>query len=712
MKAHTTQPSLQPSGRPRWYRYLACLATLTAFAVPLVSPTVAEAKPPRRATTTTVAPTTTAAPVPGSYPTAPPAQICGNSAILNGPSVPPAGAVTVPSGDNSGFFGYRPVGTTFWFAPGLHTLGTSEFGQIVPADNTTFIGAPGAILDGQGINRYAFTQKAANVTVKHLTVTGFRAPGDEGVVNHDYGPGWVIERNTISKNNGAGVMLGDNNRLAFNCLADNGQYGFQGFGKNLTIDRNELARNNVTDWETKQPGCGCSGGSKFWDSGPGTVTNNWVHDNHNVGLWWDNNNLGYLIEGNLIEGNRSHGLFYETSYNARIVNNTFRRNALPVGREFQARNDSFPVGAIYISESGGDARLNGGVYPTLEIKSNLFEDNWGGIVGWENADRFGHDQSANTSKGYTTLLVDPTGLSPSRELSKCGNPATGGKLNQDPYTSDCRWKTKNLLITNNKFSGNKAAIGCSSNLCNRQALFSNFGTMPSWSLYKGRVVQQAITFAQQNVWRSNTYVGDWHFTAYEMGTLTWDQWRTAPYNQDGSSTYSGAMTTVPSTTTTTTTTPPTTTPLNSGNALDVNTAGLEGSIGTWIPWFSSTVSRSHLQAHTGSYSLRVDVTAPYGWGVQLSNYPGFPTTAGNKTISFWGLLGAGATGASMNVKWRDATGAVVKTDTVSLPNLTTTWQHVSMGVVAPVGTTAAWVELGGTSAAGTVVFFDDMVVSG
>ncbi|MCA1569296.1 MAG: DUF4082 domain-containing protein [Chloroflexi bacterium] len=500
--------------------------------------------------------------------TEPPARVCGNFAILDGPATAPDGAVVVPAGDNAEFFqgeSYRDPaapGKTYWFAPGTHTIGVSEFGQIVPKDGDSYIGAPGAILDGQSSNRYAFTGKATNVTVKHLTVTGFMAPGDEGVVNHDFGPGWTIERNTVSRNNGAGVMLGDDNRMTYNCLADNGQYGFQGFGKFLTIDRNEVARNNVTDWETNQPGCGCSGGSKFWSSGPGTVTNNWVHDNMNVGLWWDNNNREFLVEGNLIEGNRGHGIEYETSYNVVIRNNTLRRNAIPSGHVFQARNDPFPVGAIYLSEAGGDARL--GAYPTVEVSNNRFEENWAGIVGWENADRFGHDDTANTSKGYTTLTVDPSGAWPSPEMPKCGDPANGGLVDTEPYTTDCRWRTVNLNITGNTFvAADKAAIGCTTDLCNQHGLFSNYGTVPSWSPYLGRTVQENITFRQNNVWSNNTYSGDWRFVAYEAvgPTLSFDQWRAAPYSQDAGSTYSGdttttttSTTTAPSTTTTTTTT--------------------------------------------------------------------------------------------------------------------------------------------------------------
>ena len=64
------------------------------------------------------------------------------------------------------------------------------------------IGAPGAIISGQGINDYAFTQQAKDVTIEYLTIKDFGKPGDnnnQGVVNHDAGSNWTIENNTISR---------------------------------------------------------------------------------------------------------------------------------------------------------------------------------------------------------------------------------------------------------------------------------------------------------------------------------------------------------------------------------------------------------------------------------------------------------------------------------------------------------------------------------
>ena len=50
-------------------------------------------------------------------------------------------------------------------------------------------------------------------------------------------------------------------------------------------------------------------------------------------------------------------------------------------------------------------------------------------------------------------------------------------------------------------------------------------------------MEDAITFDQDNRWYSNRYVGPWRFQAHELGsTVSWSEWREAPYNQDESST--------------------------------------------------------------------------------------------------------------------------------------------------------------------------------
>ncbi|MEA2827773.1 MAG: hypothetical protein QOG43_2212 [Actinomycetota bacterium] len=473
---------------------------------------------------------TPSAPLEIASPAEPPARICGSS-VLDGPERPPDGAVTVDAGEHlSAMTKASPPGTTFWLAPGVHTLGTGPFNQVTPKDGDVFVGGPGAVIDGQTKNRYAFAGDASDVVVRNLTIQNFGTGAsnrDEGVVNHDGGRGWLIERSTVRDNDGAGVFVGSDNVLRENCLTANGQYGFSMFKKegltSITIDHNEISGNNTDDWETRQPRCGCTGGGKFWDVTGAVVTANWVHDNRGVGLWADTNNVGFRFEQNYINDNDAEGLFYEISYNALIRGNTLKRNALVKGRVFAARQDPFPVGAIYLSESGGDNRVNGGVYATLEVVGNLLEDNWSGVVLWENADRF-CNSAANTSGRYCTKVGGVT-----------RDTCSAGAIEARPAYSDCRWKTQNVWVHGNEFRMDRDAIGCSETTtsCGLNGLISNFGSFPQWSPYKGRVVQDDITFGQGNRFSDNRYVGDWKFSVYEPALVVgFREWRSPPYKQD------------------------------------------------------------------------------------------------------------------------------------------------------------------------------------
>ncbi len=94
----------------------------------------------------------------------------------------------------------EPPNTTFWLKPGTHRLERDRYAQVIPKKGDHYIGAPGAVLDGRKVNQYAFTGNAADVTIRYLTVQGFVAPQDEGVVNHDSADGWVVEHSTIKDN--------------------------------------------------------------------------------------------------------------------------------------------------------------------------------------------------------------------------------------------------------------------------------------------------------------------------------------------------------------------------------------------------------------------------------------------------------------------------------------------------------------------------------
>ncbi|MFC8709672.1 right-handed parallel beta-helix repeat-containing protein [Streptomyces sp. NPDC057197] len=474
--------------------------------------------------------THSARPKPTAAPSASAARVCAEP--VPGPAKAPAGAVTVDpavAGDLAAKTRNSPPHTTFWLRPGTHRLGPDRYAQVLPKEGDTYLGAPGAVLDGRKTNQYAFGGTAPGVTIRFLTVRGFAAPQNEGVVNHDSADGWVIEHTTIRDNSGAGLMAGARQQVRASCLRGNGQYGmnaYKGTGRitGLVLVGNEITGNNTDDWERRKPGCGCTGGVKFWDVDGADVRGNWVHDNRGAGLWADTDNNDFLVEQNVIEANDGAALIYETSYNAVVRDNTIRRNNLVEGRRYADRGDTFPFATVYVSESGGEPRIPART-DEIEIYRNVLEDNWSGITLWENADRF-CNSPANTSSGSCTLLV--------KDARRCARPA----IARAPLYSDCRWKTQRVDIHDNRFVLDKAAVGCTVK-CDRMAVLANYGTYPDWSPYQGERVAEAITLEQHNRWHDNVYVGPWTFVAHDPSrTLDRTQWQGAPYRQDAGSTFS------------------------------------------------------------------------------------------------------------------------------------------------------------------------------
>ncbi|UNP29614.1 right-handed parallel beta-helix repeat-containing protein [Lysobacter gummosus] len=645
------------------------------------------------------------------WPSAPPAQVCGNTALLTGPATAPAGAVVVPAGDNSGFNFNRP-GATFWFETGVHTFGDDLYGQIIARDNATYVGAPGAVLDGRNLNLYAFTGSAQHVTVRYLTIVNFGRGADnnnEGVVNHDAGDHWLIEYNTIQNNDGAGVFLGSDNVVRYNCLKDNGQYGFSMFKppvegdsaiKNIVLDHNEIAGNNTDDWETREPGCGCTGGGKFWDVRGARVTNNWVHDNKSVGLWADTNNMDFLFEGNYIADNEDEGIWYEISYNATIRGNTFLRNAWRKG----ASNGGSPAPAVYLSESGGDDRLPSAVSGAalIRINDNYFEDNFSGVSIYENANRF-CNSNGNTSKSYCTPFVSPNQIQgpydyeythPISATHPCYT-----QVGQEPFFTDCRWHSRNIEVSSNEFYFNPAVVPCgTSGYCGAQALIATGADNLPWSPYTVGAVQDQVMFGANNRFANNHYYGPWKFATRWGDRISFSAWKAAPYNQDvGSTTDQVTNPEQPN--------PP-------GNVMDADTSLLEASIGNWSAWYNAEVARVAEQAHGGAYSLRVNVVES-NWGVEVANYPGYSTGAGAKHFSAWIKAGAGApSNVRAVIEWRNGDGSILGSDTVALavPAQAEGWQKIASTLTAPAATANARILLLGSGTGGASFYLDDVLL--
>jgi parallel beta-helix repeat protein len=531
---------------------------------PSPAPSVSASTRPTPAPTPSAAPAPTPAPTPavptGPAPTSPVSAICGNSGDLSGPAAAPAGAVTVAAGNNSAFAnGDMKPNTTYWFAPGTHTLGSGEFAQIQPARGDTFVGAPGAVITGQKRNDSAFDGTATDVTIEYLTIEDFTPAGSQGTVNHDSGEGWTVSHDTIQDNApGAGVMIGSDNAVTDNCLTRNGEYGFSAYVSptskeasslthgpvNVTLSGNEISYNDTCNFEDVSPnpvagslipsncsgagegdGCGCAGAGKFWQVQNATVDDNYVHNNYDVGLWADTNNDGFTIKGNYISQNYGPGIMYEISYNALIENNTFVGNAIGEG----PTNGGFPTGAIYVSESGGDSGVpNAAGITTLTISDNTFTNNWSGVVLWESANRFCGSPD-NSSTGTCTLTDPSVANTRTCVRSRLAGATVAEVTNGSDLADQCRWKTQNVSVAGNTFNMTDSAVArCSgaSNSCGENALFSQYGTDPSWSPYKGFSISNAITTERNNKFTGNTYNGQWEFMYHDQSTiLTLAQWK-------------------------------------------------------------------------------------------------------------------------------------------------------------------------------------------
>lgn len=444
--------------------------------------------------------------------------VCGSQRLLRGPGSPPPGAVVVGSGEDTIAALHAPH-TTYWFAPGIHTFGAGAFTHITPHAGDTYLGAPGAILNGRHVNRYAFTGHATGVVIEYLTIEHFGAAGanpTQGVVNHTSASGWKIEHDTIAHNGGAGVMLGSGDVLHDDCLTANGQYGFSAYNRagvsHLTLTGNEISYNDTYNWTKARPGCGCSGGGKFWDTNGAVVTDNLVLGNRGVGIWVDTDNRGFLISRNDIAHNSGEAITYEISYNAVISDNTIVDNGWGKGPSVPG----FPIGAIYISESGGDARVRSAFAGVLRVTGNVLRTNWGGVVLWENANRFCGD----TTDGLCTLVTPAT-----YTVTSCRSHLASARPKRRPdYFDNCRWKTKTVTVTHNDFTYSPSHIArCSMKTwCGFNGLFSEYGSTAPW---KGWVVPLHMSDHQHDHFRANTYQGPWHFDGFAQGdAISWTEW--------------------------------------------------------------------------------------------------------------------------------------------------------------------------------------------
>jgi hypothetical protein len=231
-------------------------------------------------------------------------------------------------------------------------------------------------------------------------------------------------RSGESSGGGYAIDAGSNTTIEYDCLMHNAEGAFNAYNvTNLTIADNEISWNGIGEYpDMAGPGgspftCGCSGGGKVFYSLNASVTNNYVHNNYNDGIWFDTDNGGANISGNYIASNWGSGIAYESSYNANISDNTLVGNgwasdgAWPAGiggkpcyNGVSCTNGFGPItgagggnayAAIDLSNSGGNSilRVNAGAEQTrysgeLLVENNVLNNNFGGVKVYTDTGRY------------------------------------------------------------------------------------------------------------------------------------------------------------------------------------------------------------------------------------------------------------------------------------------------------------------------------------
>lgn len=232
-------------------------------------------------------------------------------------------ALVVPGESIQGVVDELPPGSTISIASGVHFQQ-----QVTPKAGMTFVGVPGAIMDGQNETNYAFVafeeDDADNVTIRGIEIRNY-VPAFEphGAIMSNEVSGWLVLDCEVHDTAYAGVYVGANSSIRESYVHNNGRIGLKAKGENVLIEGNQIAFNNPDDlhdplWE--------AGGFKFIETDGLVARGNHIHDNHGSGIWADLGAINTVIEENLIEGNTHAGIDYEISSHGIIRNNVVRNN--------------------------------------------------------------------------------------------------------------------------------------------------------------------------------------------------------------------------------------------------------------------------------------------------------------------------------------------------------------------------------------------------
>lgn len=255
---------------------------------------------------------------------------------------------------------------------------------------------------------------AADVSVKYLDISHDLHVSTGTIYT---GTDWTITHNDIhdsysAPGYGVAIYGGDQGTIEYNCLSRMGDYGVNLFGSNGGFDYNEIYESNYRP----DPGCGCSGGGKWWGTLNDDIVDNAFVDDSPAGgtpVWLDNGNSGTLISGNYFYMSYRSAIDAETGFDLDVTGNLFMDGGWGRGSGGCGNNCD---GAVGLNSTGG-FNVPGSRYERqVLISNNQFVDDWQGIDIWqagsrscENSGESWPDDAAYCSGGFPNSASTASG---------------------------------------------------------------------------------------------------------------------------------------------------------------------------------------------------------------------------------------------------------------------------------------------------------------
>lgn len=217
----------------------------------------------------------------------------------------------------------NPENTKFKLLAGVH-----KRQQVIPKTGNVFEGESGTVLDGESAAEHAFRTGnppfPSNVQIRGLEIRYYASPAQRAAVEagvystQDASEGWIIENNEVHHNGCIGIKVGNRAQVRNNNVHHNHCLNIGGSGDGAVVEGNKIDFGN---FEYRYVPGFEAGGTKFTLGDGMVIRNNTFYKNSGPSLWFDENAINILIEGNTIDDGDQEGIVIEICYAATIRNN-------------------------------------------------------------------------------------------------------------------------------------------------------------------------------------------------------------------------------------------------------------------------------------------------------------------------------------------------------------------------------------------------------